>query len=41
MLPHIYLFVFLHIVQVRLLANAQVEEFLPLVSNRISLSLEM
>lgn len=40
-LSHNYLFEFLHIVQVCLLTNAEIEEFLPLVSYIISLSLEM
>lgn len=38
---HIYLFVFLHIVQMRLLANAEIEEFLPLVFYCILLGLEI
>lgn len=37
---HIYPFVFLHIVQVCFLTNAQIEKFLPLISHWISLSLE-
>lgn len=41
MMSHIYLLVFLHIVQVCLLTNAEIEKFLPLVSNSIFLSLEM
>lgn len=41
MLSHIYPFEFLHIVQMCLLTNAEVEEFLPLVSYVIFLSLEI
>lgn len=40
-LSHIYPFIFLHIIQVCLLTNAEIEEFLPLVPHRVSLSLEM
>lgn len=36
-----YLFVFLNIVQMCLLTDAEIEEFLPLVSHSISLSLEI
>lgn len=41
LLFHIYLFVILHVVQVCLLTDAEIEEFLPLVSYGISLGLEM
>lgn len=38
---HIYPLVLLHIVQVCLLTNAEIEEFLPLIPHQVSLSLEM
>ncbi len=41
MLSNIYPFEFLHIVQMCFLTNAEIEEFLPLVSYAIFLSLEM
>lgn len=37
----VYPLVFLHIVQMCLLTNAEVEEFLPLVPHIVSLSLEI